>query len=81
MDESTWRLHTLLKIELLFFFNEKGGIIYFYARARANEIKLNEKKVHFKIKLYSKVLKQENLVSHWKSQNRDKRNDHLATIL
>lgn len=52
-----------------------------YAGGRANEIKLNEKKVYFQIKLYSKVLKQENFVRHWKSQNRDKRNYHLAMIL
>lgn len=56
------------------------GSFFLYAR-RANEIKLNEKKVHFKIKLYSKVMKQENLFMHWKLQKRDQRNDHLAMVL
>lgn len=74
-------IYSLKNRVVIFFLMKKVESFILYARARANEIKLNKKKVHFKIKLYSKVLKQENLVKHWKSQNRDKRNDHLATIL
>lgn len=53
---------------------KKMGSFILYDRGRTIEIKLNEKKVHFQIKLYSKVWKQENCIRHWKSQNREKKN-------